>query len=186
MRSRFLVLIMTLALSALACSILVGGPAYPEPQIPPSSQSVEDAQTQIERAVTESAQTGSFTLVITESQLTDFLASKLDEQSSPFITEPEVVLQDGVIRIYGKAQSGLLVANISASARVTIDENGQPKIEVTGAEFGPIPMPEGIASGLSAFLQETLTGSVGPAATGFRLESVDIADGVMTVTGRTK
>jgi hypothetical protein len=35
-------------------------------------------------------------------------------------------------------------------------------------------------------LQEALTGQLGPAAIGFRLESIDISDGVLTVTGRTK
>ncbi len=186
MKSRFPVLIIALALATFACSIFVGGPTYPEPQAATSTQSVEEVQAQLERAITESAQTGNFTLVITQSQLTDFLAAKLAEQSSPILSAPEVVLQEGEIQVYGKAQSGLLVANISASVQVTIDENGQPKIDVTGAEFGPIPMPEGVASDLSAVLQETLTGSVGPAATGFRLESVNIADGVMTITGRTK
>ncbi len=186
MKSRFPVLIVALALAALACSIFVGGPTYPEPQAAPSTQSAAEAQAEIERAISESAKTGEFTLVVTESQLTDYLAAKLDEQSSPILSAPEVVLRDGQIQIYGKAQTGLLVANVSAFVQVTIDENGQPKIEVTGAEFGPIPMPESIASDLSAVLQETLTGSVGPAATGFRLESVNIADGVMTVIGRTK
>jgi hypothetical protein len=39
---------------------------------------------------------------------------------------------------------------------------------------------------ISVFVAQALTGPLGPAATGFRLESVSIADGVMTVTGRVK
>jgi uncharacterized protein YpmS len=186
MKTRFLLSLAAFALAALACSIFVGGPTYPEPPIAPSTQSVEDAQAQIDKAFTESAQTGQFSLVITESQLTAYLAAKLEEQSTPVISEPQVVLQDGVVRIYGKAQSGLFIATISATARVTVDDNGQPQIEITQAEFGPIPMPESLVSGLSAFLQEALTGQLGPAAIGFRLESVDISDGVLTVTGRTQ
>ena len=186
MKSRFLLSLAAFALAALACSIFVGGPAYPEPPIAPSTQSVEEAQAQIEKALTESTQTGQFSLVITESQLTAYLAAKLQEQSTPVISEPLVVLQDGAVRIYGKAQSGLLVATVSATARVAVDGNGQPQIEITQAEFGPIPMPQSLVGGLTAFLQEALTGQLGPAATGFRLESIDISDGVLTVTGRTK
>jgi uncharacterized protein YpmS len=186
MKSRFLVSLGAFALAALACSIFVGGPEYPEAPIAPSTQSLEDAQVQIEKALTESAETGHFKLVITQSQLTAYLTAKLDEQSTPVITKPQVVLQDGVARIYGQAQSGLLVATISATAKITVDENGQPQLEISHADFGPVPMPEGLVSGLSAFLQEALTGQLGPAAIGFRLESIDISDGVLTVTGRTK
>ena len=144
MRPNIILSIAGLALAALACSIFVGGPDYPQPPIVPSTQSAEEAQAQIDQALTDSAQTGHFHLVITESQLTAYLAARLDEQPTPLLSEPQVVLQDGVARIYGKAQSGLLVANISATARVTLDENGQPQIEITQAEFGPIPMPESL------------------------------------------
>jgi hypothetical protein len=53
-------------------------------------------------------------------------------------------------------------------------------------DFGPFPAPEGLNSTVSAFVQEAFTGALGPAAIGFRLETVTIADGVMTLTGRIK
>jgi hypothetical protein len=39
---------------------------------------------------------------------------------------------------------------------------------------------------MTAVITEAFTGSLGPVATGFRLESIDIANGLMTVTGRIK
>jgi hypothetical protein len=39
---------------------------------------------------------------------------------------------------------------------------------------------------INAVVAEAFTGSFGPVATGFRLESIVIADGVMTMTGRIK
>ena len=63
---------------------------------------------------------------------------------------------------------------------------GQPKIEIASADFGPIPAPEGVNSAVSAIIDEVFTGSLGPVAVGFRLESITIADGVMTLTGRIK
>jgi hypothetical protein len=37
---------------------------------------------------------------------------------------------------------------------------------------------------LAALIKEAYTGSLGPVATGFRLETISIANGLMTVTGR--
>jgi hypothetical protein len=37
---------------------------------------------------------------------------------------------------------------------------------------------------MTALITEAYTGSLGPVATGFRLERIDIANGLMTVMGR--
>ena len=185
MRIRFALPVVAIAAATLACSIFVGGPEYPQPAGASATQELEAAQTQIAQAVLDAAQTGAFRLVITESQLTAYLASQLDDQSS-MITDPQVVLRDGAIHVYGKAQSGIFVATMDATAQVTLDDQGQPKIAITKVDFGPVPLPDALASSLSSVLQEALTGSLGPAATGFRLDGVQIADGTMTITGRTK
>ena len=73
------------------------------------------------------------------------------------------------------------------TANVGIDEvTGMPKIEVSSVDLGPIPAPEGLNAAINAMIAEAFTGSLGPAATGFRLEAITIADGVMTMTGRIK
>ncbi|MFN2121385.1 MAG: LmeA family phospholipid-binding protein [Anaerolineales bacterium] len=185
MRFRFALSVVSVASATLACSILVGGPEYPKPPGESSTQAVEAAQTQIAQAVLESAQTGAFRLVISQSQLTAYLASQLDGQST-MISDPQVELTNGVIHVYGTARSGIFIATMDVTAQVTLDDQGQPQIEIVKADFGPVPMPDALASSLSSVLQEALTGSLGPAATGFRLDSVDIADGTMTITGRTK
>jgi hypothetical protein len=90
------------------------------------------------------------------------------------------------MKVYAKAQSGIFTANVSITTQVSVDENGQPKIEITQTDFGPLPAPQGVNDAASAFVREAFTGSLGPIATGFRLDSISIADGVMTVTGRVK
>ena len=185
MSYRFTWPVVALATATVACSILIGGPGYPEPPGASSTQAVEAARTQIAEAVLEGAQTGAFRLVITESQLTAYLASQLSEQSS-LISDPQVLLRDGVIHIFGKAEAGIFVATIDATAQVTLDDQGQPQIKITSADFGPVTVPDALAGSLSAVLQEALTGSVGPMAIGFRLQSIVIADGTMTITGQTK
>ena len=186
MKKKILITVITLTLATLACSIFVGGPDYPATAIPVSTQAAGSLNNQVTQAAATGAATGSVTLNITEEQLTSYLTYYLQSQPNIPITNPQVQLQNGQMKIFGKVQQGLLVANASVTMTVSVDSNGQPKIQITQEDFGPFPAPQGLNDTISAFVAEAFTGSLGPAATGFRLESISIANGVMTVTGRVK
>jgi hypothetical protein len=85
------------------------------------------------------------------------------------------------MQIYGKTQQGIFTANIGIIVKVggcqrsTVDRD---------PPFGPFPAPEGLTSAISTMIKEAYTGSLGPVATGLRIESISIAGGVMTITGR--
>ena len=88
------------------------------------------------------------------------------------------------MQIYGKTQQGMFTANIGILVNMGVDANGQPQIDVASADFGPFPAPDGIKDAITAMVKEAYTGSLGPVATGLRIESISIANGVMTVAGR--
>ena len=177
--------LLALLAATLACSIFVGGPAIPtlSPEPTATAPSLPD---QVEQAVTAAATTGLISLQITEGQLTSFLADKLAQQAHPLISNPRVVLQQGQMIVYGQATSGAFVANVSMTLAASVDANGQPQIQVVSTDFGPLPAPQGFNDMIAASFREAFTGYLGPVATGFRLESISIGDGVMTVSGRFK
>ena len=183
---KIFIAVSALVLSTLACSIFIGGPAYPENPIPVSTADVQGLKDQAATAIADGAQTGTVSLQITEAQLTSYLAYKLDSQTNPLITDPQVQLRNGQMQVFGKAQQGMFNANVSVTMNVSVDDQGQPKIDITQADFGPLPAPQGLNDAVSSMLQEAFTGSLGPVATGFRLENITIADGTMTVVGRIK
>ena len=185
-RIRILLALTALLLASLACSIFVGGPDYPAGAIPVSTEALQSLQSQIEAAVLAGAQTGTVTLLITQEQITSYLAFKMAAQPNPAFHDPQVYLWDGQMKIYGKVERGYLNANILVALDVSVDEQGQPKIEIASADFGPFPAPDGLKQSMTAVMTEAFTGSLGPVATGFRLESIEIANGLMTVTGRIK
>jgi hypothetical protein len=177
----------TLILASLACAIFAGGPDYPAQNIPVSENEVQNMRTLIEQAFIAGAESGIVTLQFTESQLTSYIALKLQEDATPPFTDPQVLLRNGQMQMYGKVVRGMFTANILITMNVGIDQtSGLPKIEIAEADFGPFPAPEGINNAISAVIDEAFTGSFGPVAIGFRLESITIADGVMTMTGRIK
>jgi hypothetical protein len=181
----------TLMLTSLACTIFVGGPDYSTlPQIPASTEAAQSMQDEVKRAFEEGMTTGTITLNFTESQITSFLAARLQsdptlqQDSKPLIADPQVYLRDGQMQIYGKTQQGMFTANIGIIVNVGVDENGQPKIDIASADFGPLPAPKGLTNAIAAMVREAYTGSLGPVATGLRIESITIADGIMTISGR--
>ena len=176
-----------LILSSLACTIFIGGPDYPEQNVPVSENEVANMQTLIQQAFLAGAETGIVTIQITQSQLTSYLALKTQSLQDPPFTDPQILLQNGQMQMYGKVKSGVFTANMLITMDVGIDStSGLPSITINSADFGPIPAPEGINKAISKIIEEAFTGSFGPVATGFRLESISIADGVMTLTGRIK
>ncbi|HCR71862.1 MAG TPA: hypothetical protein DIW23_10495 [Anaerolineae bacterium] len=183
----FTIFITSLVIASLACSMFVGGPDYPEQTVPVSPDEALNMQSIIEQALLSGAETGVITVQLTEAQLTSFMAQRLASQANPPFTEPQVLLRNGQMFMYGKITRGWFTANILITMNVTIDPvTGAPKIEIASADFGPFPAPEGINQALSALIDEAFTGSFGPVAVGFRLENITIADGMMTLTGRIK
>lgn len=182
-RNHVTIVLSTTLMFTLACTIFVGGPEIPQPPIPFSPEAVVALQEQIKSAVA-GAVNGEVTLQINEVQLTSYLTYKLLEDPSPMFTEPQVYLRDGQMRVYGKTKQGNFVANIGIILAVGVDETGQPELQLVSADFGPLPLPEGLNKAITAIIEEAYTGALGPVATGFRITSITIADGTMTIVGR--
>jgi len=187
------IFLLALLFTSLACTIFVGGPDYSDlAPIPASTEAAESLKEEMKKSFEAGAQTGIVTLTITEPQITSVIAFRLladpnmQTDKKPIIAEPQVYLRDGQMKIYGKSQQGMFAANIGIIVNMGVDELGKPKIEIASADFGPFPAPAGINDALTALIEEAYTGSIGPAATGLRIETITIADGIMTITGRTK
>jgi hypothetical protein len=174
------------SLTALACTLFVGGPDYPNTSISNSSEEVEKFNFQFQDAQTVAAQTGKITFSINETQITSLLSEKLASQGDPFFQNPQIYLQNSEIVVYGKATQGILTANIRIIILAKLDNNNQPKLTISSVDLGPLPIPEGFTNTVDTMLEQAFTGAIGPIASGIRLESINISDGVLTISGRIK
>ena len=175
-----------LLIAVLACTINIGGPAYPDQHIPVWTEASGELQSNMQTAVAAGAESGQVTLVVTEQQITSYLAAQLQTQAQPLFTNPQVTLRNSQIQIYGTATQGYFQATIQIVVTAGVNPQGQVLIDVSTANFGPMPAPAGLKDTITAAIQEAYTGAIGPAAIGFRLESITIANGTMTIVGRTK
>jgi uncharacterized protein YpmS len=182
-QNRIIIILLAMLMVTLACTIFIGGPEYPEPPIPISTEAVTSLQEEIKAAVTSGATSGEVTLIMSEVQLTSYLASKIMNDPTPMFTDPQVYLRENQMRIYGKTKQGNFAANIGIVLTVGPDAEGNPELQLTSADFGPFPLPEGLNKAITAVIEEAYTGALGPVATGFRIKTITIADGLMMIIG---
>ena len=175
-----------LMLATLACTLNLGGPSYPASVVPVSTQYIEDLQSSLSTAVASGAESGDVTLVFTEPELTSYLTYYLQAKSQPLITNPQIYLRDGQIQVYVTATKGFLETTALVILSAGVDDQDQLKIELTSANFGPLPVPDSVKEIITATLQEAYTGAFGPVASGIKLVSVEISDGNMSITGHLK
>jgi hypothetical protein len=182
-QNRIIIILVAMLMITLACTIFIGGPDYPEPAIPISTEAVTSLQEEIKAAVAAGATSGEVTLIMSEVQLTSYLASKIMNDPTPMFTDPQVYLRENQMRIYGKTKQGNFAANIGIVLTVGPDAEGNPELQLTSADFGPFPLPEGLNKAITAVIEEAYTGALGPVATGFRIKTITIEDGLMMIIG---
>jgi len=179
-----LIVFMALAVGALACGgpVAVGGPT---PTYEPIAVSSEAAQSLIDKFDAVGATSGEVTVSISESELTSYVEAQLQAQPDATITNPQIYLRDGKLRFYGTVTTEQLTANAEVVMNATIQDN-KLAITVDSANFGPLPVPQGVLDSVTATLNNNLLELAGGMPTGVGLKSVSIADGVLTLTAVVK
>jgi hypothetical protein len=169
--------------AGLACQINVGGPTPPSEAIEVSTLEAMQLEENWRAAFEAEPIDGRVTVVITERELTAFLAARIADAQNPLLKEPQVRLQAGEIQIFGVATAGPLEASALLSIQPLVDSEGVLAFNITTAEVGPLPIPDTLKQGLSDLLTEAFTGNLGSVATGIRITSLAIADGEASIVG---
>jgi hypothetical protein len=170
-----------LCLAGLACS-LGSTPTPPASPIPVSTEAAGEVE-DLWRTALENAQDGQVTVVMTEEQLTSYVAVKLAEEPDAPFEDVQVFLRDGKMILFGNATLRGITAPAQVVLSVSTTAEGRLQVSIDEADFGPLPVPQSMLNTLSDGLNELMAGELGPQATGVRLTSVAIADGQMSLTG---
>lgn len=172
-----------ITLATLACYLDLGGPEPPGPPIPVSSEAANSLE-EIWQSTLTDAIDGQVQLLLTEEQLTAYLASRSQVEGDPLLNEAQVYLRKGLIQIFGIAQREPFRANFLVKVQPVLDTEGGLTFEILSADFGPMPIPEALRESMSSLLTQVLTGSLGSLATGIQISSIEIAKGQLTLEGR--
>lgn len=179
-----LLLLGVLVIATIACQMPVRGTF---PQQPENAVVSGDASTQMEDQLATAAaqlqQSGSVTLILTETQLTSYLADQLAAQPEAPITDAQVRLYDGLMEITGQTTLGIL----TTSVRLVFEpftEQGNLRVSIQEAQMGSIPLPESTLNNLAEVINQSLDGLVTLNNQNIYIDSLSITDGSITLTGQ--
>ena len=120
-------------------------------------------------------------MTFTEADLTSFLNQELAAQSPQILTNAQVKLQNQTVEVTGHVNQGVISGDADIKFQVNVDENGEPKIKVLSANLGSIPIPASILDPMIASIDfKKLADSAG---VHYKIQSLDISNGKLTVTG---
>jgi uncharacterized protein YpmS len=186
MTRRVIFLLLVLLASSLACTLPAAfRPTPTSTPVPVSTADPEELQQELATAASQFSETGNLSITLTEQQLTAYLVEALAQQSDLQVIEPQVILQEGEIQISGKTVFGKLNVPVQIIFR-PVAESGQLKLEVVSANFGKIPVPEKFLTQITDLVNQNLNENLTVDGRQVEIDSVEIATGKMTVTGKAR
>jgi hypothetical protein len=153
----------------LACQ-LSGGPTPPR-NVPVSTEQSQSLNKTVQAAKPD-PKSGKITISMTEAQITSYIVINLRENYQPILLNPVVIFQPDQVEIYGTIQGDSVSANGRVVCKVKIDSLGKPLVEITEANFGPIPVPAGLVNNLTVVVDKAIADSMKEYSSEYRLESI--------------
>jgi uncharacterized protein YpmS len=182
---RYILVILALGLAAMACNLPArSGPVRPtfEPTLP--REDVQALEESLKATLAANANTSEeVTITITQQELNSYMLQELDAQGDMPISDPQLVLTNGQVELYGKvSQSGFaLDSKIIMTPRVT--EAGDPKLDVVSINVGPFPAPDSLKNQVTSMVDDTVRDYVAAQGTDYTVRNITVTEGVMTVVG---
>ena len=184
---RFLLLLVALiTFASLACSLPQAILRAEPTPLPISSEAITEMQENIGDAAKAFEETGQVNLQITEVQITSYLENELSKQENPFIQNPQILLRDGEIQMTADYQQGELVFPLTASISVEADDAGKLAYELTSASIGPLALPQALIDQMLGQFQQMFENNMSSQLDRVFIETISIADGTMTIEGRSR
>lgn len=184
MRSRILVSLVALAVAtqSCCCCTILGGPQPPYP-ITPSDEAVSRFQERMNEA--QPGPDGSFTVTITDEEMTSLVAQMLDRRETPPpFSDTQVHFRNDRVEVYAAVH---VVKSLSLPGLVAFRigvTGGEATVIIEEVALGPLPVPKAILETLSEMLNETLTQNIRVDGQEVLITGVEIGDGEMTITAQ--
>jgi uncharacterized protein YpmS len=174
--------IAALLFAGLACNLPMLGRSKPTPTpIPVTGASVEELATQVASAAATAASGGPITLEFTEEQLTSAANLELQKAGETGVSNLQVALRDGLIKITGTASQNGFDLPLTVSLRVSANAQGLPRSEVVEAKVGPLSLPQNMIDQFTTAFDQLLNERFSQEAGDVAIDSITIADGKMTI-----
>lgn len=181
---RLLIIVLILFLSSLACSFNRNQAATTQlPEITISEAEADSLEQSFSSALNDARATGNpVTITVTESQVTSYVALRMQEQLDAPIQNPQIHFIEDKALITGRAVLGPINSNMEMLVEASV-QSGIPSIEIESAKLGAIPVPKFLLNNLNNSLQKIIDDARYEGGSNFDIETLVIEKGKLTITG---
>lgn len=180
-----LLLFACLVISGLACKLDAGGPLPPYDPVPVSTEAAEEMEKIVQNLESRHS-SSNLAFTLTEIQVSSFLVELLNNRAGFTFSDPQVYLRNQQVEIYGRIDHPYLSADTCFIFRLLPNDDGSMKIYLVYGEIGMFRLPNEWLNGISNVLQEGIKIAQwikGPFSSAMMIETVDISNGMITITG---
>lgn len=184
-KHRFHLLFLVLVIGILACQMS----SNLVPDFEPIAVRTEDAVAlgeKLEQAVQDAKQQGSFTIEISEQQLTSYIALNLDQTSQVPITDLQIHLQDEQVWIRGIVYQDNLQLPLTVAVSLDVDTENNLLLEFEQAQIGPFPLPKMLLDTIGQEVKKTFMDQVASLGEGYIIEEISMGEGSILIRGTKK
>jgi uncharacterized protein YpmS len=178
-----LLIILLLFGTSLACNL---GASTPQPTqtIAVSTEALGSLLDKIEAAAQQVQRGGEVELTLNESEVTSFFSFGMADSGSQPVSDIQVFLREGQVRVNGAYQDSGLSLPLSIVAQPEVSAGGDLRFVLVSARLGPVSAPDVLRNEIQTMLDRQLTqGLTSQAGGDIKVSSVTIADGIITITG---
>lgn len=176
------IFLLSLFLSSLACQLSEVAPHNAE-RIPVLTEEAVALSDKLEQAVQEANEKGTFTIEITEQQLTSYVALNLEKNSQVPITDLQIRLRDEQIWISGVVHQDNLQLPLSVGVKVWVDPGNNLAFEFSEAKVGPFQLPKLILDSIAREVEQAFLEQVASVGEGYRIEEISVGEGSILIRG---
>jgi uncharacterized protein YpmS len=180
---RIILVLTILVAAALACNFPGSSSNLPPTAQPMSTAEMQNLEQQIQATLSNPNANGEVTVTLTQDQLNGIIAAEMAQQPDQTLTDPSVVLTNGQMEVYGKVTQNGVSANLKVVMQPGVDASGTPKMNIVSINLGGLPVPDVLKSRVETMANDALSNYIQTNSGSFKVKSIAITEGKMTVTG---
>jgi len=184
-KTSFHLLFLVLVLGVLACRMSSNLVQDFEPITVRTEDAIALGE-KLEQAVQDAEQKGSFTIEISEQQLTSYLALNLAKTSQVPITDLQIHLQDGQVWIRGVVHQDNLQLPLTVAVSLSVDSENKIVVDLKQARIGPFPLPQRLLDSITQEVQKAFWDQLASVGEGYTIEEISIGEGSILIRGTKK
>lgn len=166
---------------ANANSGLEGAPERPGAKILPSDKAGMETEITIKKSIPQPGSLSSVSL--TERQLTSWLAMKLKKTPDLPLSDIQVYLREGKVKIWGMVTSDDNSTSALMVGSLGIGDNKKPKFQIESMQIGRQVIPQPLVKQMEVWVNQALLENIEKQAPGLEIMNVNISSGMVTISG---